>query len=484
MLRSSLHLTRFLLMSVTESQVESAHRREVRTFESERRVTKIAIPTADRPDLFERLLGTLHAAGLSEIDGIELVVVDDSRSAAARARNLLIAERSAMPVTLIDRLGRARLAAELSCKTGSERRVLHHALVGRDEMPTFGAAQNSLLLLTKGAAVLSLDDDICANRVVMRSILGKLSPGEHPECVWFFHGREDLPRGEPLAISWLLDELAQALIAGSADDPTCIALLGLAGDPGACSSANLITPSNWVTARNAQLSEDHYRLARATRSIVKVAPDHCIRRPGPMMTAAYAVRNDLPLIPFFPELRGSDALFGAMMGAYFPHYHFHYTPFALPHEPPEQRSFTEDLSTLRFSTLVAAIMDAIAPGQPSRAIAPGKALAAFVSCSLPEFERRLVDVVNRYFTGVLERLELQLASGFAGYTKTADIAEQANKILARIVNADFGIDDLAGDHVNQSREAKRLLEDWLSVCSVWPQLEASMNDQFAELAIV
>lgn len=426
----------------------------------------LAVPTADRPANLARLLASLSKRDLRDQD-VNLLVVDDSRRPANSERTASLAAGHGGQVS--DRAHRARVADHLSMKLQVDPAILRQALLGDESTATYGAAQNSVLWHTQGKLVLAIDDDVMVDRAVSLTPDVDVPRDHHPEGLWFYERPDEVPCGAPLRFSLLLQKLTAAFHDQTPDQQTAVAVLGLVGDPGTASSANMMTPANAITAHNCLLSDAQYRRSRQSRHVVRVAPGDAKRPMSAFMTAAYAVANDMPLIPFFPSYRGSDAIFGDVLSAAFPHYRLHFVPLALPHAPSESRSFEEDHATVRFSTVVLSILAHAVPSEAGSLEAVLTALVDFVSHDQRHLEARLLDALRHHRARLIANLEMALATAPEPDLRVRDIVAQ----ITRLQCADHArqLSILEGPRGSEAAQLIRhQILSWSRACELWPAL--------------
>ena len=127
-------------------------------------IDRIAIPTKNRAEALQRLLGQLTEHLNVHQRYATILVVDDSEDAATCRKNFRIVEeagRQGIPIQYEDRISRADFAKKLAALSGISNELIHFALLGEPQLPvTIGSARNTALLQTAGHKLLLIDDDV------------------------------------------------------------------------------------------------------------------------------------------------------------------------------------------------------------------------------------------------------------------------------------------------------------------------------------
>jgi hypothetical protein len=303
----------------------------------------------------------------------EFVVADSStrpeHQAAFRAKAGALAKTCGFPVSYSGEDERRKFAAELVKRDACDPRAIEFALL--DPLGTgfaCGANRNALLLHGVGGLLCSVDDDV----VCRFSTLPEIRPERvsmfsncDPFARWLFPDRasameaaEDVERdflaaheeflgrsvGEffpagmtanDLSLVDAGDDLLRRLAVAPARIRT--SYLGHFGDPGIPSSTYYLF---YERANRDRLtaSEEDYRAALASRSVLAAAPALSIgdASVSPGMAMGFDHRELLP--PFFPVLHAEDFVFGSTVWQCCAGSVAGHQPLAILHDPPPGKS--------------------------------------------------------------------------------------------------------------------------------------------------
>lgn len=313
------------------------------------RIEVIGIPTADRPRLLDRALQSylrnLHSHGRSA----SFVVIDDSRSARNQAANRAVVESTASRGQAVFYLGleeRRRLAHEMAARTGIAQQCLEFALAPDAKYErTTGAARNTLLLLTAGRLSLQVDDDTLAQTALFppegADRILRLAPtslGDPRFGRWtqlqtllrdethvdLLSAHEEL-LGRRIAECLADTSFAQTRIEGvdrrflrpARDGRATVRMTacGVAGDPGASSSAGTLLQASGRMRSELLREVGVYRAAVHGRRLISAAQYHAVLLTPRCMAMHIGLDGRSVLPPFMPVLRGQDNVFGALLHA-------------------------------------------------------------------------------------------------------------------------------------------------------------------------
>jgi amino acid adenylation domain-containing protein len=338
------------------------------------RITTVGFLTSDRIPALQRALISYIEQRQHYERTHDFVVMDDARNAATRSasRALLSAlqERYDVPILYAGLEEKTSFAQRLIDAGDLPPDIVNFALFGEQlGLVTLGANRNGLLLDTVGETILSLDDDTVCRMIAApaRDERLALASGHAPQDTWVFRDRETLLRSvafvEADVLAFHEQLLGQdprrsiaAFQASAGVDYThadahllqrlaadagrvVVTLNGLIGDCGWGS------PSNYLFLDGASFerltsSEATYRTACISREIMRVAPSVVLTdRADDLMTAFFGLDNRALVPPFVTLGRGSDAIFGTMLGSCFDDSYFAYLPWGLLHSPIEPRAF-------------------------------------------------------------------------------------------------------------------------------------------------
>ena len=338
---------------------------------------KLIILTCDRPEALGRLLTQMQAIDLPPSVS-QVVIVDDSRSAAAKSENSALVDSHqahfAIPLFHHDAASQNKLLTHLKQTLPAQSDALDF-LLNRDfweGQPTYGVARNHGLLLSVGYRALLIDDDIepvcVAPPMSPRSL--RFGQARDMEAVFFSskeaqkaHALEQKDDPFDSMLQKLGATLGETLVKCGAEprmlqgvegtllnhlhsDSTVItSQCGTWGDPG--TSAN-----NWVffhsaesIARLLELGEDPGQTLSARASWIGHRGP-VISRFG-LKSCVTGVDHRQLLPPYLPAGRGEDALFGIMVERMHPDSVVFEEEWAISHQPIEDRTQDQTLQPAR-----------------------------------------------------------------------------------------------------------------------------------------
>jgi hypothetical protein len=332
-------------------------------------ISTVAIVTSDRPEAALRCVASVIAAVRRHDHEAAVVVSDDSRDPTHAARLRHEIGRLAadyLDLTHVGRAERDRLATALLRELGDDRELretLHFTLFGSDGQITPGANRNVLLLHQAGKPFLSLDDDtLCRLAPAPGSEEGlALSSLPDPSQFWFYPDRDAALAAEwqevdPLALhEGYLGRTAAACVAAladpagldldQADDPllrrmaaggrVAVTTTGLAGDSGMASPAYYLILRG--PGRDRLLAD--YPVNRDTRAVVRAVTRPTLSTSPFLMTPCVGLDTSRLLPPFLPVGRNEDGVFAQLLRTVAPDALVAHLPWAISHDPPEQRAF-------------------------------------------------------------------------------------------------------------------------------------------------
>lgn len=452
-----------------------------------------AIPTAGRPKELGRCLRSF-VSGMSQTSSSHRVLVsDDSKTVTAsnEARAALTeACGSKQESYFIERSARARLAQRLASGSGISRAIVNFALFGVEGAgPTYGANQNVIQLLTKGHAVTIVDDDIVLLPSRHRDYLAAQSLSSsneeiisegHPERSWFFNSQAEAVAAIAPIRGNAVELLGQGLLERGPlqNRRTVIATLGLYGDSGMRSSAHLLATSNRETRASLLADPNTLETGLRSRAVVRHAMQDTLCPAKGFLTAAYALDNRVPLLPFVPNGRGSDAIFGRSVGAAWPTYDMCFVGAAVWHDPPGKRLYSGNAGTVTLSSTISACLDFAANIPRTECKEDG---AQFVG----SFFEQLASGTDSYFGEVIAyALTTQLNSIADSLLEILYDAETPPLFARHLARAVADIESALGDPKSlipndiagsdteaQMKSLKGILAHWGSACLSWAEVE-------------
>ena len=337
--------------------------------------TRVFILTCDRPSALERLLQSLRKVShLAQYDN--LFVVDDSRDPQNRDVNRELVgsfnRTSAREIHYIGVQEQDALIHGLVKRLSTQEQSIRFLLDARiwQGFATYGRSRNLCLLFSVGFRTLMMDDDVLLESMLSpikqkgvsidsntrrqagffqteaemfsAAKRGDFDPlSEHARFLGSSLGRAlKQLNGENLKEEQLLDCKGLLTTIFMPDSPVLVTQNGTFGDPGTGSVHWGITTDD--TSLRRLISEPQgVRAALENR----LAWFGCTR-PNffklSVISQLTGLDNSYLLPPYFPALRGEDALFGAMLTMLQPDGIVLEFPWGVPHLPVDGRSFSVD----------------------------------------------------------------------------------------------------------------------------------------------
>ena len=480
--------------------------------------TRIAIITADRPALLERLLESMLRQG-SLLPFNHLLLIDDSQQEDKAGRNAELVEqfntRSPRDMQYFGRAEQRALTDALHSTCPDARQAID-TLLNPDRWPAgqrYGRARSLALLLTVGHRCIVLDDDILCQAVASPFKEPGLRIGSSRERMALFAPDQDALLqsahrldASPLAlhadalgrpIGTLVDKFGPLALEGSpaaaaleldGRAPVLLTQCGSWGDPGTADP-------HWVL----QLRRDAIERLAASGDLRSLIEARCCwfgcTRPTLMkagfMSQMTGLDNSALLPPYFPAFRGEDQLFGSMLNALYPNAAALEFDWGVPHLPEatrERLSLRAPIPRRASLGLAARLVDSLVDYSSDES--PEERLQ-YLSLQLRRLTRRGVADIEQMYRSVLataraeqlqslatvarETSELP-SSTWQGYLRRA--VEEVQHALARYES----LGDALGMCDDHGAAAGRLLEttrDFAEVIDAWPSLRSAA----AELAL-
>jgi len=182
-----------------------------RGFSENGSIQHLCIPTYKRPDSLKRCIdGFAIEIRARQRSDMTITIVDDSDDATSRANNSRVIHAACLNHSIhidhIDLDARARFVQLLARHTAIPIEVIKFAIAPERVLPTYGAARNTLLLLTAGYKMLQTDDDTVCSYV----------PAENQSA-----GLRCSSRADPCDTTFLADHLSAAKNVAQIDPFSC-----------------------------------------------------------------------------------------------------------------------------------------------------------------------------------------------------------------------------------------------------------------------
>ena len=338
------------------------------SFQRTTTITTVGIPTRNRTPSLLRACTSYISNFVQHGRTPRFIVVDDSRDEELQSINRIELRRLfshySLETTYVSRQERVQLAQVLAEQTGVPSETVHFALVGEEKFDlTYGAARNTLLLLTAGELSIQVDDDtICQLASAPSAEKGVVLSSSLPQDFQYFESREELnlhlrpSEADFLEIheqllgkapsSYLTakDDLnlndsdyASFRAACAPDAKVGVTSVGWYGDAASGGTSYRLLHQGksfkWLTE-----SEEAYRRGMTTRELLRVPSSLALTRGGTFMTTNIGLDGRCMLPPFMPVLRNEDAVFAQLLKVCFQNIFRGYLPYAVLHDPPEKRS--------------------------------------------------------------------------------------------------------------------------------------------------
>ncbi len=418
------------------------------------KITTLAVPTCDRPELLARCLRSYMQNAKTFGRHVQFVVADDSLDCVVRQKT-----REALQ-QLRQEFGFAILYAGLEEKRAYAEALVSDGKVPRDVVefalfnphgcrPTIGANRNAILLQTVSELFVSVDDDtICE----LRSPEGqehklKFSSAVSPPELSVFPDYSSLLRAGRLEekdffalheqllgrkIEDCMDDyeeaevdiqnvspsLAKKLLSG--DGAIRISWTGILGDSGFTFPSYLLKLQG--AARRALVSNpSHYEAICRSRQILRVTKSTAIGGDGGnFQSVAIGFDHRTLLPPFMPVGRGEDRMFGLIYLNTFANDFVGYLPWAILHDPqPVRQNHRDDIwkgaCQIQFQNLFrSCIMDCPFPQDPKEGanglIYLGEHLKEWGSLDQTEFENRVRPQIIKKNKKAIDMMEKSIQS--------------------------------------------------------------------------
>ena len=406
-------------------------------------ITHMGIPTKNRPELLKRCCTSYIANAKQYGRRVRVCIVDDSREgqrvAAGKHAALELMANHDVPIRYITRAFRRKLARQIAEVSGVPVEVARFALVGDEQIDaSYGAARNTLLLMTAGHLTLQVDDDSeCNIRTLKRSRDAIHFSSRLPQEFWYFDREEEVdvefPMGETdilqhhehmlgRSIAAVVNLQKEAVIdAGAIHAPMVKALrqegasigisqVGWYGDAGVNNTLYRLMHTGQSFDRLTR-SKDVYRRQLSTRITARTAAEWGVYSGTALMGVSMGIDNRSVLPPFLPVGRNEDAVFGHVLRGCFPAKFIGFLPgFLIRHAPGERRAkLLPRFEPYTGAAIISVMIDQFVPGinagpaEAMHVVASG--LKCIASTSDREFESYLQQICAEQLIGKVNYLE-------------------------------------------------------------------------------
>lgn len=317
-------------------------------------IRRLAVVSRDRPELAERALTSAIASCGESAGGLDVLVVDDSRSSETSGvyeeTCRRIAASSGCRVRHVTRADRRRVAARIAARLAAvvAPEVVEAALVGKDDDRfTTGAARNYTLLDAVGERLWTIDDDVQLPLRAMPGAAGDLrvmTSGD-PTTLSFFETREAAlgaarvvsPAPSPASLlgAWL--GRAEEIEANRDDHVARVVTTGMVGDAGMGSALYRLLLGG--AAKERLLAA--WDAVRLSRELLRGVTQPTLSLHPLLMLPCAALDHRSMLPPFLPTGRNSDGAFAIVLRAFDPRSAIVHLPWVAPHVPPARASYDE-----------------------------------------------------------------------------------------------------------------------------------------------
>jgi hypothetical protein len=474
-----------------------------------RRISRIAIPTRNRPEMLRRILAQIAGRSSQELRDLSLVVVDSSESEAVQQANReIVAEVGSsgrFSTRYAGQASRAEYSRRLSETAGVPPWITRFAIAPADEgLVSTGSCRNALLLEAQGEHVLFLDDDVHWMTTPIPESASQLEWGANKEAfgIWFLPVEShlnDLPyRSDNLldlhedTLNWRrvdnqgadsVEHLSQHLLSRLQADgmDVLVSSLGVVGDPGTDSPMSFLLGGSDTLQR---LFADDLNFARATHErLVLQGPRSLILSDDiGCMSYCMAVDNSAILPPFCPLQRAAEFVFAALVQQCLPNALFAAIPHAILHAPAVRRRFDDHAivnNAGRFTAgelLVALIKRhrVLGSSRPEAIRSVGNYLGDIALLDDVAFQRLVREVVSPLIAQWVQIFDGAVHLFCASLPRTAEELRRAQQSALEILNARNAIVPLDMEaHWGSLEGYKRfrlLISNFGQLLRVWPAL--------------
>ena len=472
-----------------------------------RTITQIGIATKNRPRALKRLVSELTANLESYGRSAEILVMDDSDTAAGQAANIeVLLNQPASRSTQI-RYGNLRtrdaFAKRLARACDVAEDVIRFAISpAAANVVSIGSCRNALLLQSFGRGILFIDDDVRCRFVAMPSSCRDVTFANEGAAsqTHFFQDPDDIERlchvvkdlvglHEELlnvsiaALSNGLSSLGSRLLDRLANGcpRVAVSLMGVAGDSGLDHPLPYLC-ENASTFARLTASEDSYRAALKNRLVLR-GPSQIVLTDRPScMSYCMGVDNALILPPFMPLCRGEELVFASLVNRCLPSALFGSMPEAILHSPMERRTYEDD-ALFRHAGKPSSgeTIACLISMEPSRGCSReirlrslGTRLRELAALERRAFEEHIRHTLRPLLLSLVARLDGAVPDGAQGPAPwSSDIpkvmAECVRSLNERDYSAPFDLECIWG-HDRASEVFRGMLDEFGRLLHSWPTI--------------
>lgn len=477
-------------------------------------IRALCIPTRDRPGTLARGLESWLENGARHGRDTDVVLLDDSDGAEARACNRetlrALAARHRRAAFVADRGRRAEYGRVLARAAGVPEEVARFALLGDPRLgATYGATRNALLLDGVGELCLQVDDDtlatVCRPPDARDELV--LAPAPDPNEYWFAPSFEDaLATVEVVdedflaAHERLLGSTPGQCVAGARSGPVRVGvpwdapyLAQLSG-----AGARVAVSFGGIVGDCGGPGRGQWRLALRGASLERLVADgagfaarlharqlvKCTTRAG-LGTGAYCMAGNMGLDlrvllpPFVPGGVAEDALFGTLRAALFPRLLSGFVPRAIVHRPDPPRP--DPAGGVPLSMYANGVMGVLAApffaanpaGEGADALrALGVHLHGLGALPADAFAALVRETMGRATAAAAAQMEALLAAARGAPTHWRAAVEESRRETATLPEREdpSAPADLPGRDDARRATFQRLLRGYGRVLAHWPEL--------------
>lgn len=482
------------------------------------RIDIVGIPTVNRPASLRRCVTSYVENALEYGRMPTLIVCDDGRTTLDRLRcdELLgtIGRRYGISTRYIGLKEKLTFVKHLSDTRAVSPDVLKFAFFDSEQVgtTTHGANRNSLLALTHGHSVLTVDDDtICKTHVPMghsRRIV--IRPADDafdadPAELWPLASeeRDSVCRAQTRDCigeheQWLgrsLEECCESFAqcppaAGNlANSRVTFTVNGLIGDCGWGSPTPYLFVRGSSRERLMTATNQEYDAFTTSRQVMRSVRSLTVCERVDFMSTFFAMDNSRTLPPFSPVCRGADRVFSTLADKCCADSASAHLPVILMHEPERSRRFWRgeisrssagiDMSTL-FCTLIHTVPGLNGHSSAARLATCGRHLQDIASYGKADFVAFAATSVRKHIERQMEYLESLLAttSGRSGnFRRDTSVYLSALQVTSARPDVYVPLDirfSRSGD--DAAALTQRLIHRFGRLLNNWPAiLELSLN---------
>lgn len=359
-------------MLVSERQVlTDLGRSEVpRTSDSRTFISRICIPTAERPRLLRRCIEScLQHLKLHQREHVRVLVIEDSHDRSLANHNRAVcSEVDATYKYRVIYCGprfRKELVDKLIRKTNISSDIVRFALEPDTALPTDGATRNVIALITQGVRILQVDDDtIFRYSKVGGPGTARISSESDPYETFFYstHSKNvsehppdssidiipeydgvlgaqigDIVKTREFGLGILSQEALLNLRSGC--PRVDVVTAGCLGHSGMYSGAGLLIEGGDKVYKRLSCDEEGYETACERPEVFRAVLQLSIVRTPRFQAMSHAANHAQLLPPYFPLGRNTDGLWGLTYKVTDSNVWLAHLPYAIEHCPERNRPY-------------------------------------------------------------------------------------------------------------------------------------------------